>query len=201
MGRRRAMLLGALVAALVAMVAGVAFAVHRSTPLSSETEAQVRKTILGFELAKASSRPKDMIGKKLSAEDKARLQARFLRRVERFATGPELRRWQSWDYARALLEDEGRRGEFVSCTGRIVYWDFLRRGLDGSIVVRAAVGQHYRIAEWDAAADRVVPKRDWEPCVGVRAYTLKESGGAWKVSATDHWMFYDPATGQLGLAP
>jgi len=80
----------ALVAVVAAVVAGAAFAAHRWVPLSSDTEAQVRKAIVGFELAGASARPNNMIGKKLTPEDKAVLQARFLRRIQRFASGPEL---------------------------------------------------------------------------------------------------------------
>jgi hypothetical protein len=191
----------ALVAVAAAVAAGAAFAAHRWVPLSADTEAQVREAIVGFELAKASTRPNNMIGKKLTPEDKAVLQARFLRGIQRFASGPELQQWQSWDYARALLEDERGGGEFAGRSGKIVYWDFLRRGLDGCVVVRAGVGERYRIVRWDVEAGRAVPYRSWEPSVSVDDYTLQKSGGVWKVFTTRHWMFYDPATGQLGTGP
>ena len=119
----------------------------------------------------------------------------------RFAGRPELQQWQSWDYARALLDDERGGGEFAGVASEIVYWDFLRRGLDGSPVIRAGVGERYRIVKWDAAAGRAVPYRSWEPSVSVDDYTLTKSGGVWKVLATRHWMFYDPATGQLATGP
>lgn len=200
MSRRRTIFVAALVA-VVAVVVGAAFAAHRWMPLSSDTEAQARKAIVGFELAKASTRPDNMIGKKLAPEDKTALQARFLRRIQRFASGPELQQWQRWDYARALLEDERGGGEFAGVAGEIVYWDSLRRGLDGSLVIRAGVGERYRIVKWDAAAGRAVPYRSWEPSVSVDDYTLKKSDGVWKVFTTRHWMFFDPATGQLGTGP
>lgn len=45
---------------------------------------------MGFKLAKASARPARMIGKKLTADDKAALQSAYLRKLQRFAGGPEL---------------------------------------------------------------------------------------------------------------
>jgi hypothetical protein len=201
MSRRRFIVVWALVAAVAAVLAGTAFGGHRWAPLSSETEAKVRAAIVGFELAKASSRPADMIGKQLTADDKALLQANFLRRIERYATGPELRQWQRWDYPRALLEDEWDTRELTGCRGEIIYWDFQRRNLDGSLLVRAGVEQRYSVVTWDAKTRKTVRGDDWVTGVSVNDYVVKKSGGVWKVCSSDHWMFYDPSTRQLRTGP
>lgn len=190
-----------IVGLVVAVVASGAFAAQRWMPLSSGTEAQLRTAVTGFELAKASLRPASMIGKKLTPADKAVLQARFLRRIQRFTGGPELQHWQSWDYARALREDEWDTRELAGCTGEVVCWDFQHREADGSAQVRAGVEMRYKVVTWDAAAKRTVPHDDWVTGVSVNEYTLKQTGGSWKVFGSVHWRFYDPATGKLGTGP
>ena len=55
-----------------------------------DTDAKLRDAVVGFKLAKASARPARMIGKKLTADDKAALQSAYLRKLQRFAGGPEL---------------------------------------------------------------------------------------------------------------
>lgn len=199
-GRVRTWVLVGALAAIAIAAAGIAVARSR-VPLSSDTEAQVRKAIIGFELAKASTRPNNMVGKKLTPEDKAVLQARFLRRIQRFAGGPELQEWQSWNYARALIEDEWDTRQLTGCSGKIIYWDFRHRNADGGMAVRAGVEQRYAVVTWDAEAGRAVPHDDWVTGVSVNDYVLKKSGGVWKVFGADHWMLYDPATGQLGTGP
>lgn len=199
--RTRLVLVIALVVALVVVLTAGALAARRWAPVSAETDAQVRKAIVGFELSKASARPASMIGKKLTANDKAALQARFLRRLQRFAGGAELQHWQSWDYARALIEDEWDTRELTGCKGKIVYWDFRHRDADGSVVVRAGVEQRYGVVTWDAATGRAVPHDDWVTGVSVNEYTLKQTGSVWKVFGSEHWRVCDPATGQLGTGP
>jgi hypothetical protein len=201
MSRRRMTFVAALMAAVAAVVIGAALAAHHRVPLSSVTEAKVRKAIVGFELAGASTRPAGMVGKQLTPEDKALLQARFLRRIERYATGPELRQWQSWDYPGALLEDEWDTRELTGCRGKIVYWDFRRRNPDGSLFVRAGVEQHYSVVTWDAKTGTAVPRPDWVTGVSVKDYVLKKSGSLWKVYSSEHWMFYDPVARQLETGP
>lgn len=143
--RTRLVLLIALTVAVVVVLTAGALAAQRWAPVSAETNAQIRKAIVGFELSKASARPASMIGKKLTADDKAALQARFLRRLQRFAGGPELQHWQSWDYAKALLDDEWDARELTGCTGKVVYWDFQHRDTDGDVEVRAGVEMRYRV--------------------------------------------------------
>lgn len=193
------LVVGALAGIAIA-AAGIAVAQSRA-PLSAGTEGQLRTAIVGFEFAKASSGPECLIGKKLTLADKAILQARFRRRIQRFAGGPELQEWQSWNYARALIEDEWDTRQLTGCTGRITYRDFRHRNADGGVVVRAGVEQRYAVVTWDAEAGRAVPHDDWVTGVSVNDYVLRKSGGVWKVFGTDHWMFYDPATGQLGTGP
>lgn len=131
---------------------------------------------MGFELAKASSRPARMIGKKLTAADKAALQSAYLRRLQRFAGGPKLQQWRSWDYARALLDDEWDTRELTGRKGKVVYWDFQHRDTDGGVEVRAGVEMRYRVVTWDAAAGRAVPQQDWVTSVSVNQYTLNLDG-------------------------
>jgi hypothetical protein len=197
-GRRR--IVAALSAAACLALLAVLLAWPKS-PSGSPLEAQLRSVIVGFELAKASVRPPSMIGRQLTAADKAELQAGFLARIQRFAAGEELRRWQTWDYPRALLEDEWGTRELTACRGRLVYWDFRHRTVDGGVVVRAGVEQRFSVVKWDAKAGRSLPRDDWVTGVSVREYTLRRSDGAWKVAASRHWMFYDPATGRLETGP
>jgi hypothetical protein len=142
-----------------------------------------------------------MIGKKLTAADKAALQSAYLRRLQRFAGGPKLQQWRSWDYARALLDDEWDTRELTGRKGKVVYWDFQHRDTDGGVEVRAGVEMRYRVVTWDAAAGRAVPQQDWVTSVSVNQYTLKEADGVWKVFGSEHWRYYDPATHQLGTGP
>jgi len=199
--RTRLVLVIAVVVALVVVLTAGALAARRWAPVSAETDAQVRKAIVGFELSKASARPASMIGRKLTANDKVALQARFLRRLQRFAGGAELQHWQSWDYAKALLDDEWDARELTGCTGKVVHWDFQHRDTDGGVEVRAGVEMQYRVVTWDAAAGRAVPQQDWVTSVSVNQYTLKKTDGIWKVFGSEHWRFYDPTAGQLGTGP
>lgn len=200
-GWMKAGLIVAVVAAIVVLTATGALAARRWVPPAAETEAQLRQAVVGFELAQAPSRPARMVGKKLTAGDKAALQARYLRRLERYAGGPELQQSQDWDYAAALREDEWDVRELTGCTGAMVYWDFQHRDADGSVQVRAGVEKHHTVVTWDAAAGRAVPYDDWVTGVVVNQYTLKQVDGAWKVFGTRWWRFYDPATGGLTTGP
>jgi len=69
------------------------------------------------------------------------------------------------------------------------------------LVVRTGVEQRYRVVTWDAKAGQAVRHNDWVTGVSVNNYTLKESSDGWKVLSSNHWMLYDPATGQLGTGP
>jgi hypothetical protein len=198
---RRVVLVAAVAAALLIVVTAGALAAKRWAPVSQTTQAQLKRAIVGFELAKASARPQRMIGKKLTPEDKTALQARFVRRLERFSSGPALAQWRTWDYAQALLEDEWDARELVGTTGRVVYWDVRHRDADGALVVRAGVEKRYKVVTWDARARRAAPQKDWVTGVLVDEYALKQVDGAWKVVSTDHWRFWDSATGQLTTGP
>lgn len=200
-GRARILLVVGVVAAVVLVAVAGVLADRRWAPPPSDTDARLREAIVGFELAKASSRPTQMIGKRLTADDKAALQARYLRRLQRFAGGPELRHGQDWDYVQALHEDEWDTRELTGCTGKVVYWDFQQRNNDGGVVVRAGVEKRYRVVTWDAGAGCAVPQQDWVTGVIVNQYTLKRTDGVWKVFGSHWWRFYDPATGELGTGP
>ena len=195
-------LLVVLVAATVVVVAAACvLAAQRWAPLSAQTDAKLRRAVVGLELAKASSRPARMVGNKLTADDKAALQARYLRRLQRFAGGLELQQGRSWDYARALREDEWDTRELTGCSGRVVYWDFLHRDSDGGVEARAGVEKRYRVVTWDAGVGRALPCGDWVTGVIINQYTLKRTDGVWKVFDSVWWRFYDLATRQLGTGP
>ncbi len=198
---RRVLLVAALAAAVLMAVAAGALTARRWAPVPQTTQTQLKRAVVGFELAKASARPQRMIGKKLTAEDKAELQTRFLRRLGRFSVGPALAQWRTWDYARALLEDEWDTRELVGTTGRIVYWDIRHRDAGGALVVRAGVEKRYKVVTWDAKASRAVPRKDWVTGVLVDEYALRQVDGTWMVVSSDHWRFWDPATGQLTTGP
>lgn len=55
--------------------------------------------------------------------------------------------------------------------------------------------------KWDANAQRAVPQPDWVTGVTVWEYTLRKTGGDWKVVDRTHWRFYDPATDTLNTGP
>ena len=190
-------LLGCGVAALVGITCGTGV---WGAPTVNE-QAEMKRAIIGYELAKASQRPAGMVGKTLAKADKAALQARFLRRLERYATGPALAEGDTWDYAAALREDEWDTRELVGVDGKIVYWRHARRLIGSEAHVKAGVAKRYQVVAWDSQASRAVPKRDWVTGVIVNDYTLRQVGGVWKVADSTWWRFYDPATGQLGTGP
>ena len=203
-GRRwvtRILLVALLGGALVAAVAAVTYATGVWGSLSRDDQAQVKQTIVGYELAKASVREPGMVGKRLTKRDKAALQARFRREIARYSTGPALAWGEDWDYTAALREDEWDTRELIGVSGRIVYWDVRPKGPGGDARVRAGVEKRYKVVAWDAAARRAVPKQDWVTGVIVYDYTLRKVDGTWKVVDSAWWRFYDPATGQLGTGP
>jgi hypothetical protein len=194
-------LVGLLGAAVVVAVVGVTDATGFWGSLSGRTQAQLKQAVVRYELAKASMRPARMIGKKLTRADKAALQTRFLRRLDRYATGRARSEGDTWDYAAALLEDEWDARELVGVTGRIVYWDDAQKDLQGDVHVKAGVQERHKVVVWDAAANAADPAQDWVTGVIVYDYTLREVDGAWKVADSSWWRFYDPNTGELGTGP
>ena len=197
----RIVFVGLFAAAVAAAIAAVTFATGGWGRLSDAEQAEARRTIVGYELAKASVRRPGMVGQKLTKRDKAVLQARFRRELARYSTGPALAWGEDWDYPAALREDEWDTRELVGVSGRIVYWDARPKGLSSDLRVRAGVEKRYKVVVWDGAAGRAVPKQDWVTGVIVYDYTLRQVDGAWKVADSTWWRFYDPATGQLGTGP
>lgn len=194
------MLVVTLVAVAVAVTAAVTM--WRWSSPTAATRAELSDTVLRFELAKAHTLPVELVGRELTAADRQALQQGFEERLARVSTGEELARWREWDYVEALLYDaQGRGGQAVDCSGEIVYWEFLRREVGGAVVVRGGVAQRYGIVAWDAAEGRVVPRPDWVPNAVVYDYTLERVDGVWKVVDTEHWRFWDPATGELSTGP
>ncbi len=165
------------------------------------TDAALQDVVLRFELAKAPVRSSTLLGKTLTGADRAALQSAFEQRLSKVAGGGLLQQWRAWDYAEALLADEWGTRQLVGCSGEVVYWEFLHRDLDGSIQVRAGVVAHHDVVEWDASVGRAIPQEDWTTGVSVNHYTLQREDGVWKVFGSDHWRFYDVATGTLMTGP
>ena len=197
----RVVLVCLFVAAVAAAVAGITYAVGTWGPLSDEVQTQVRQAVLGYELAAEITRPPALIGKKLTKSDKAALQARYLRRLARYATDPAVDAARDYDYAALLRGSEHGGRELVGVTGRIVYWDGARKVVGGDVHVRAGVGTRFKVIRWDDKTRRAVPQEDWMPEVTVYDFTLRQVDGAWKVADARHWRFYDPATGRLSTGP
>jgi hypothetical protein len=197
----RILLIALLGAAVVAAAAAVTYATGVWWPLSAGTQAQVEQAIVGFESARSSERPAGMVGRRLTKADRAALQARFLQRLQRYATGPALAWGDTWDYAAALRDDEWDARELVGVSGRIVYWDGPRGGLGGRAHVKAGVERRYQVVTWDEASGKAVPQQEWITGVVVKDYALRRVDGVWKVADTSTWRFFDPATGRLSTGP
>ncbi len=190
-------------AVVVAIVAASAVlgGLWRWVQPSGATDAALQDVVLRYELAKAPVRPSTLVGKPLTGADRAALQSAFERRLSKVAGGRLLEEWRAWDYAAALLADEWGTRQLVGCSGEVVYWDFLRRDLDGTIQVRAGVVEHHEVVHWDASLGRAIPQEEWTTGVSVNHYTLQRADDVWKVFRSDHWRFYDVATGTLATGP
>ncbi len=79
----------------------MALAARRWAPVPQTAQAQLKRVIVGFEPAKASGRPQRMIGKKLTPEDEAALQAGFVRRLDALLLSTD--HWRFWDSATGQL--------------------------------------------------------------------------------------------------
>ena len=197
----RIVLSGLFGAAVVGLVAAVTYATGAWGPLSDGVQADVGQAIVGYELAKDPIRISGTAGRDLTRSDRAALQERFLRRLERYATGPALADGRAYDYVTVFKDSERRGRRIVGATGWIAYWDGPRKDMDGEVHVRAGVGHRYEVILWDEDKDRAVPQQDWVPSVVVYDYSLRQVDGVWKVADSAHWRFFDPATGQLGTGP
>jgi hypothetical protein len=142
-----------------------------------------------------------MVGKKLTARDKAQFQARFRRELARYATGAALAWGAGWDYPAALREDEWDTRELVGVSGRVVYWDDAHGDVQGLAHVKAGVETRFKVIAWDAEAGRATPAQDWVTGVIVYDYTPREVDGVWKVDDSTWWRFYDPSTGRFSTGP
>lgn len=205
MGRRQVRMRGrrgwtwaALAAVLLA--AGV-FAAWRWTPPSTAGDAGLHDGVVRFEQALASIRPSELVGTSLTAADRESLQMAYVARLEDAAAGDALKKWRDWDYAKALLQDEDGGVQITGCTEKVVYWDFLRREVDGDVAVHAGVEERFHRVKWDANAQRAVPQPDWVAGVTVWEYTLRKTDANWRVVERTHWRFYDPATDTLNTGP
>jgi hypothetical protein len=197
----RIVLIGLLAAVVVAAVAGITYATGMWGPLSDDLQEQTKRAIVGYELAKDPIRLRGTAGRKLTEGEKAALQARFLRRLARYATGTALRAGRDYDFVAGLRDSERRGRQILGVSGAIAFWESPRKSIDGGLHVRAGVGRRYEVVLWDRETGDAVPQSDWVPTVAVNDYTLRQVDGVWKVADSTWWRFYDPATGQFGTGP
>jgi len=198
MRRRRVLLTTAVI-----IVFGAVLGLWRWWPPSDTTQAGLKAAIVRYDLAWASSsvRPAQLVGKKLTPADKKMLQQAWLDRLEAAASGQALNESRDFDYTAAFASAEwhtsqGTR-ELINCSGTLIYWDFLHRKPDGSVLVRAGVAVHFKEIVWNPDQHKAISQEDWAPCIAVQDYTLKKIDGTWKVTATKYWRWYDPATKAL----
>ena len=116
-----------------------------------------------------------------------------------YATGGILRRWQSRDFARGLLDSRTSNGGriCIAGTGKVVYYDFRSRRPNGDLVTRSGVQHRFAAGRWDPRAQTVTDvETDVKQVVVILDYTLTEVGGVWKVAAVHGWRFLDMTDGR-----
>jgi hypothetical protein len=188
-------------AAVAAAVAGITYAAGMWGPLSGEVQAQVRQAVVDYEVASQITRPPDAVGKKLTKADTAALEARYLRRLARYATGSALATADDYDYRALLRSQESGAREIVGVTGEVAYWDKPWKKVNGDVRVRAGVALRFTVIRWDEKSARAVPQQDWLPMVTIWDFTLRQTEGVWKVADQRQWRFLDPATGRITVGP
>ena len=188
----------------IAAVIAVAYA-WTLIPPSAGTKATVLKAVVGYELAPAPVWPEAYRGAgSLSPKARDEIQAGYERRLSAYATGSLLRRWQSHDFTRGLLDSRKANGGriCIAGTGKVVYYDFRGRRPNGDLVVRIGVQHRFSAGRWDPRAQAVTDvEADVKQVVVIMDYTLTEVGGAWKVAAVHGWRFLDMADGRISYDP
>ena len=200
--RHGRLILGVLIA--IAALIAVAYA-WTLIPPNASTKAAVLKAVVGFELAAAPVWPEAYRGaERLSPAVRDEIQAAYERRLSASTTAGVLQRWQGRDFAQGLLATrKSSAGRIcITGTGKVVYYDFLRRRANGDLVVRCGVQHRFTSGRWDRRARTVTDAvTDVMRVVVIMDYTLAEVGGAWKVAAVHGWRFLDMADGRITYDP
>ena len=169
---------------------------------SAATAADIKSTILRYELADAVSWPKAAYGRtQLTPAERQKLQARYEDALRSSATGSALRNGlalQSWGFMQRQRTSYPRMLT-TGAGGRIVYYDFVRRTLTGELVVRALVQRFTDKANWHFQTDELKRLgRDWWQPGLVEEYRLTRTADGWRISRADALpLQYDPKTGRL----
>jgi hypothetical protein len=187
------------VAAVVAIGAGLLW---RVAAPSTVTQAKLRAAVLRYDAARESAWPEDLIWRpRFTAAERERLQREYMARMRAVAAGDALEECRGVDFAGQLdLQADGGREVWTSVRCRIEVWEFLRRTLDGGVVVRAGVSVSPTSGQWDAKSGGLRRVHTFTYAVApVSDYTLKNVDGRWVVTAVDGSpMDYDVASGTFG---
>jgi hypothetical protein len=148
-------------------------------------------TVLEYELAREATWPKGAtFGLRLSPANEHMLAVTLRAHVARHAAGAALDRFDAAGAAAAFAD--AAAADMVHAVtrwkGEVVYFDFVRHALPDGVIVRAGVAKAQRVGRVDAVHQRVFARRwVWEEDVVIYEYTLRETGGVWKVVEAEPW--------------
>jgi hypothetical protein len=182
-----------------------AFAVWTWLPPTDETRDGTKRALVRYEVASQPIWPPEAYSqKKLSEAQRDAVAAALRRALGEVAAGDAVTGFDAEQAADAFVrsEDDVPDVKVVAWRGEVVYFDFLRRTLRGTLLVRAGVRLSHQIGTWDAAAGRLSGVR-WVPhdTVEVRDYTLDDYGDVWKVEAVEDYGYCKPEGTDLREGP
>jgi hypothetical protein len=190
---------------LIVAAAGLwAFEAWTLAPPSGHNRVAMTATVVGYELAPVPLWPAAYRGlSTFSAAERDALQAMADAQMARYATGGVLERWLGTDRPQGLLDSRRTSGGRISISarGRVVYYDFRGRFLDGRVVLRAAVEHFITSFRWSARGGPEDMHTRASPSAVIMEYTLAPVDGAWKVSGIRGWRFLDLASGRISYDP
>jgi hypothetical protein len=160
-------------------------------PPSQDVKLAAETTVLGYELAREATWPKGAtLGLPLSPSDEHMLAVTLRTHVARHAAGDALASFDAAAVA-AAFADAAAADPVHAVTrwkGEVVYFDFVRHSLPNGVIVRAGVARAQRVGRVDALHQRVFARRwVWEEDVVIYEYTLRETGGVWRVVEVEPW--------------
>jgi hypothetical protein len=192
------------VALVVAVVVGAADAWTYVPPFPA-TKAAVERVIVEYELVPAPVWPAGRkIGDRFSTQERAALQAAYVTRLAACSTGDSLAKSRTMDYARAVLTYPRKSDGVVvvASRGRVVYYDFLSRRLNGDLVVRAAVEHVFTEEHWDRGRRKLTGRSVTAvPKAVIMQFTMHKADGVWKVAENVGWRFLDIPSGRITAEP
>ena len=160
-------------------------------PPSRDVKLAAETTVLAYELAREATWPTGAtLGLPLSPSDEHMLAVTLRTHVARHAAGDALASFDAAAVA-AAFADAAAADPVHAVTrwkGEVVYFDFVRHSLPNGVIVRAGVARAQRVGRVDALHQRVFARRwVWEEDVVICEYTLRETGGVWRVVEVEPW--------------